>query len=525
LLLGLGLAGAGAALYLRFRGGIEGSAVPLPRGAVLVLAGANGLLALGCAFLAVWSFRRLVDANLPWYTGGLVFGWLLAAAWLAALAAHFGRRAGERVGPRMEAAALLVLVALAAYLTRSAFSFGEARADEWDSMRLFFGVVTAATFAASAVVAAAPRLRRFLVSVLILFHFGGIATAVMATQPGPWLASYLWERVYQPYLEFMYLQNAYRFYSPEPDPATLLWFFVEYEDRDKAGRTHLTAQSIASQGLVSPGAASPVVPQAAVALGVASFDALVLRDKVHSRWLKVPDLGEDGGPRYSLSLRYQRRLALVMNVAKSTTGEPTEFRDENGNLQKAPYFSRRDDQAREPKQAKEVLGVKQEPLALGRWVPYHPIVPFLAQYGRPDYGVKQLLRCFARHVTRLPHPQHPGLKATSVKIYRVRHQTLEPAELGNGLDPNALPSYWAYYLGKYDPNGKLLDEQDPFLYWLLPTIPEGMDPTVPPEMARPDVVSVYAFLHAYGSEQAVRESGASWKFRVLRSGRTAAPLP
>jgi hypothetical protein len=43
-----------------------------------------------------------------------------------------------------------------------------------------------------------------------------------------------------------------------------------------AGRTHLIAQVIAAQGLVSLGAASPGVPQVAVALGVAAFDAFPL---------------------------------------------------------------------------------------------------------------------------------------------------------------------------------------------------------------------------------------------------------
>jgi hypothetical protein len=42
------------------------------------------------------------------------------------------------------------------------------------------------------------------------------------------------------------------------------------------GRTNLIAQVIAAQGLVSPGTVSPVVPQTAVALRVASFDALAL---------------------------------------------------------------------------------------------------------------------------------------------------------------------------------------------------------------------------------------------------------
>jgi osmoprotectant transport system permease protein len=44
-----------------------------------------------------------------------------------------------------------------------------------------------------------------------------------------------------------------------------------------AGRTHLIAQAIAAQGLVSPGVMAPVVPQIAVTLRVASFDAFALQ--------------------------------------------------------------------------------------------------------------------------------------------------------------------------------------------------------------------------------------------------------
>src|SRR5262249_39246795 len=36
--------------------------------------------------------------------------------------------------------------------------------------------------------------------------------------------------VYRPYLEFMYLNNAYHFYAPEPGDPTMMWFYVKYED-------------------------------------------------------------------------------------------------------------------------------------------------------------------------------------------------------------------------------------------------------------------------------------------------------
>jgi hypothetical protein len=56
-------------------------------------------------------------------------------------------------------------------------------------------------------------------------------------------------------------------------------FYVEVFNRNPdggAGRTHLIAQAFATQGLVSPGIVSPIVPQTAVALRVASFDAFAL---------------------------------------------------------------------------------------------------------------------------------------------------------------------------------------------------------------------------------------------------------
>jgi hypothetical protein len=44
----------------------------------------------------------------------------------------------------------------------------------------------------------------------------------------------------------------------------------------KAGQTHLVAQILAAQGLVAPGAASPVVPQAAISFGLAPLAAPAL---------------------------------------------------------------------------------------------------------------------------------------------------------------------------------------------------------------------------------------------------------
>jgi hypothetical protein len=473
LLLGLGLAGMAAALCLRFRAGIGGGTIRYPRAVVLAFAGSNGLLAAGAAFLALFVLR---EQGFSWRAAQALFFWSLMLFWFALAAVYFARQQNGEISALREGAVLLEFAALVPFLTAQVLDV-PGRPEDWDSLRLFFAVLCLVLLAASGLVAAARPLRRFLVSVLIVFHFGGIVTAVMSSPPGPWLAGFMWERLYQPYLEFMYLANAYRFYSPEPSPATQFWFFVEYEE-DSGGQK-----------------------------------------KIHSRWIKVPDMDEDGTPRYAMRLRYQRRLALTENAAKPMAAEPLEQRPE--------YFRLRDAQSPEPIEPRGLLGVQQIPLALKRTVPYHPTWPLAGQYMRPDFHSKSLLGSFARHVTRLPHPEHPGLKATSVKIYRVLHRTLLPTELGEGVDPNALPTYLPYYMGQYGPDGSLLKKfdaeghlmKDPFLYWLLPTMPEVMDPTA--KEPQPEFVRVYAILHAYGSERAVEESGAKWRIRVLRSGRAA----
>ena len=63
------------------------------------------------------------------------------------------------------------------------------------------------------------RFAAFGVSVLILVHFTAITSAVLANPPGPWVAMQSQHLIFRPYLAFMYLNNAYRFYSPEPGPS------------------------------------------------------------------------------------------------------------------------------------------------------------------------------------------------------------------------------------------------------------------------------------------------------------------
>ena len=101
---------------------------------------------------------------------------------------------------------------------------------EWDSIRLLLYVL-AVLAAVCAAIVPLPRLgRRIAFSMLIVFHFGGIGCAVMNVSPSPWLTNYLWAHMYQYYLNFIYMTNAYHFYAPEPGPGIMIWFDVHYDD-------------------------------------------------------------------------------------------------------------------------------------------------------------------------------------------------------------------------------------------------------------------------------------------------------
>jgi hypothetical protein len=104
----------------------------------------------------------------------------------------------------------------------------------WDSGRILVGAAGGLALFAAALLAMPQTPRRVVLSVVVLFHFGGLVIAVTHPTPAPWLTEQVWTRVYRPYLQFMYLNNAYHFYSPEPGPANLMWACIYYSD----GSTH-----------------------------------------------------------------------------------------------------------------------------------------------------------------------------------------------------------------------------------------------------------------------------------------------
>jgi hypothetical protein len=417
------------------------------RGRILLLLGLDhALIALAVSLVLVLKFNV---PDLPGQVGGWILLWLLAAPWCAWSSWRLLQRSqdGAPLGPALETATLVTQGGLCAFMGSWACYWGPALSGEWDSMRLFLAVLSAMAFLGGAIAAAPPRQRRLAVSGLIVLHFAAIGSVVIGQPPGPWIMQMTQHWITGKYLDFMYLNNGYRFYSPEPSPASQLWCRIEYLQ----GKTRL------------------------------------------SRWMKLPDMDDRGNPKYpavTLGLQYTRRLALTESVARSEPPPPMLVRDANGEMVLAPFAQRRDDQAPVPMR-KRVLGEKTPPNPAG--IPMHPD-PTVPGYQKPSFEGLQLLSSYARHILAMPHPTLPDAKPVTVKIYRVQHRILTAELLNMGMDPWDLTFYLPYYVGAFDAQGRLLDPDEPFLYWVLPIIPQNEnDPRSP--------LLCYVFKHAGDTDE------------------------
>jgi uncharacterized membrane protein YphA (DoxX/SURF4 family) len=105
---------------------------------------------------------------------------------------------------------------------------------EWDSMRMVLLVLGVVTMVGAFLVLLPVIARKVAISLLILLHFTSICVSITSVPPpngpAPWLSIQAWAYFFRPYASFMYLNNAYHFYSPEPGPPTLAWFYVTYDD-------------------------------------------------------------------------------------------------------------------------------------------------------------------------------------------------------------------------------------------------------------------------------------------------------
>lgn len=376
----------------------------------LLLAGlAVTVVGLGFAAADAWPLVRLA-----------IFGASLAAAGLAV--SRRLQAGGKELEERVESACLLALAAFVALLACLGMR-------GWDSFQWFFGALVAVALVGSLLVLLPSFWRRVIVSLMIVVHFGGMLTATTSVDPpngqAPWLSTQLWVRFYRPYLTFMYLANAYHFYSPDPGPATLLWFRIQYEDG-----TH--------------------------------------------RWRHVPD--RDESPH---GMHYQRMLALTESTNSALPRLPY-YQEEAAMMERAsgePYMlftgPNRDVWVRHDPW--EVILSRRARIGTDLYgrdpIPIADDVPVNIQYREPQDLAKMLIASYARYIASTsPHPKDPSVPVKTVKVYRVVHNIMSPAELSEGGDPKDKTHYWPYFQGEFDRDGKMTNPRDPFLYWLLPIV-------------------------------------------------------
>jgi hypothetical protein len=240
-----------------------------------------------------------------------------------------------------------------------------------------------------------------------------------------------------PYLSFMYLRNAYHFYSPEPGPASLLACLLRYETDE-----------------TDPATGKP---------------------KVLHEWIVLPK--RDEHMRDPLGQTYNRRLSITEMVATAIPGLATGL-----NFEKSDVVQRRQ------RAGIVASGQSKEPI---------PLVT-LEESAELQYRVPQahitryLLPSYARHLASAYSA--PGRRVTQIKIYRFEHRIMPTAQFVLGGDPFHPATYKPYFYGDYDATGKLLNPQDEMLYWLVPIVPRrgGPSPADPEKKDYIDYLSKHA---------------------------------
>ena len=434
-----------------------------PRTALRVMAVGAGL----CGLAALLDFVPLTESGGP--AGLSTVRLLLVAVGALTVAGALSWRP-DLWGLWLAAAGAAVLASV---------GLPEARPGDWDSARLLARVLAGGAATGALLTAVSVRVRYALLSAFALFHFTGILTAVTwpptgGTQP-PWVTSQAAGRVYVPYFKFLYLSNAYHFYSPEPGPASLLYFLLQYELTKTTPPTADENPDSWKAG-ADPETGAPVWTKAA------------------SEWVDLPNRRQHY--KDPLGLSYYRRLSVTEMVSQAMPSRYTPATFE-----------------------KSFAVVRRRRVALGTHdadrkhpaVPLDPLAgPEDLQYRVPNADiVRYLLPSYTRHVAdEFSFPERgptPARRVVAVKVFRVEH-SITPADALHGrrlpynvrkkwadpADPFHPTTYKPYYLGQYDADGTLADPTDPMLYWLCPIFPKTPSAADPKGRDYEDFMSKYA---------------------------------
>lgn len=447
-------------------------------------------LLLGCFFalaclgvtllfgVALWSTLPNSSISAPGLNAAPLFlVWLSSAPPCFIAARHcFGVRPEDAAERDVELEIGLAFVVVAAICLLASFTLSadlKNHPSDWDTMRLFVRVCSAVSLYAAALTLASVGWRRAMLSLLFTLHFCAINASALSAPPAPWIVQQAWMRFFRPYVQFVYLINAYHFYAPDPGPASYVWFRLIYESPDKSTE--------------------------------------------YGMWYKIPQIDDEGHIGHPVALDYQRYLSLTENVTRGETPPPEAYFF-NPITQRYEgtatfYVNRLNLDPRIP----------IKPLIIGeeRSKRSDPRIPLAANMANtqqvffPNGESRRLLASYARCVAlKFPHPPEPerrDWKFKSVKIYRVVH-SIPPVQWFLVKVPPTDPElYHPTYVGNYDAEGKHLDvdeqgrlkpDGDPYVYWLLPSVRKnGNDPD--------SVIYDYARLHA-GDPKWIRNSKKVW---------------
>lgn len=322
----------------------------------------------------------------------------------------------------------------------------------WDSFQLLFAVIAGVAAAGSLFSLLPPGWRYVGASLLLLYHFSGIFFATTAPPTSPWLTDQMFRRVYNPYLQFVYLRNAYHFYSPEPGPASVIVFFLKTET---------------------------------------GYDPITEKKQYKTQWLAQPT--RPANVRDPMGLGYYRILSLNEQLARGSLSL----------VVGAEQF--------------EKSGMKQRRINKSNVFPFNPVEPLALQYKLPSPEVtRYLLPSYSSHVILNNTPDQETAARTTVKVYRLEHRDLVPAQLVRHESPYHPSTYRPYFLGEFNVWGKLINPQEEMLYWMVPIVPRTPVPNDPDDPFKKDYLD-YLSVHALEindvKEVLRADENAGWVFK------------
>ncbi len=299
----------------------------------------------------------------------------------------------------------------------------------WDSFPPLFRTLSAIGIVGVIIRLSPPGVRVAIASAAVIFHFTGIFSATTSPPPQPWIVEQAWVRVFHPYLNFIYLRNAYHFYSPDPGPASLLAYMLKTE---------------------------------------VGTDPDTGKKQYETRWVLMPSRPAD--IKDPLGLAYYRRLSLTEHAARGSAG----LLGGSDQFEKTEMSMRRYSKAN-----------------IIPYHPVENINT--SQYRLPNSEIiRYIMPSYASHVILENTPDKATAAKTTVKVYRLEHLTTTVERFRQGDDPFHPATYRPFFMGEFDARGNLIDPQEELLYWMVPIIPRYPAPGDENKKGYIDYMSVHA---------------------------------